>query len=959
MKVKNNQLSDKTLISEERQQSSQPNSELASPFWKMTNSISFVEEINALVKLSIPKSSMLFSIKDALRQSFNDDAMQDITAKDSKQSQLQYWQQQLNDVTPLELPLDYPRSPQVMMKEDQHSFKIPDSVTNHLQELSKQLDTDLATILLASFLIFLSCYTGGQDDICIGNSSGNGYESMEMMAAIANCLPVRVTIDLEKTLKDFVFSLKDIAKEVYQNADVTCREIINATKLASDPTRNPLFDVLFSMQSNACQPFEFSQPLEQASGIAHFDLALGICEINGYHNGFFAFNNRVFKKDTIRRMANNYLTLLEHLHPNALISDLEIISPEEQVLIQSFHAPIRDDQNLCIHQAFEEIAEQYPERVALAFEGRFITYQELNTLSNSKAHSLIKHKIARGSIVAICMERSDKAEIAAIAVLKAGCSLLFLETDQREVKTIHKKIKTIMPSAIIVDSQTEQLLRDEASTNLFNEIKILNYQQLHSEDFSNPKIIMTVKDSAFVVTTSGTTGDSKGVELSHQGWCNWINYFRTHGYLFELDKDSKIFLGAPYIFDASLWERLLAYGLGGTLYVNSIYKYRDPEELKELFHKEAITIATFTPSFLVALNPNDFQTLKCIFVVGESLSKELITSWKQAIPGLKKVVNGYGPTEVTAGVTLYPWVIGSPVFIGKPIDNMRVYILDANMKPVPVGVVGEIFIAGVGLAKGYYNQPAKTAEVFIQKGSVRLYRTGDQGRFMPDGNIEFKGRVKGDTQIKLRGVRLETEEIASVLATHPKVKRAVIKVWDNEYLAAYLLPKEGELFDEDLLHHGFKAFLSNEGLTGVKVPSAYVAISTVPLTKNDKLDRAALPRPVFHGKLELPKTPTEKYVLKIWQELFTFKVISTLDNFREIGGDSTLLARLVNKLNLEFLQEQSCNKLRFFDLPFEFNIQQLSSLIAERIVMNAESIITTSSREKLNDELYTPYSNSP
>lgn len=886
---------------------------------------------------------------------------------DIKRRQLLYWDNKLKGASSLELPTDFPRPSVKSFKGERVQLNINKDDQSTLMLLADYYDTSLFCILLASFACLLHRYSG-QEDICIGTMTANRKKGANLKKALApivgyfaNNIVIRSVCRYETILDEIITLTKmNMINGIYENSDITYGEIVQALKPVFDASRNPLFDHLFVFQDEKYQDLTLNEcevgSIETGWGSSRFDLVLELRQTSSGLSGFFEFNTDLFKRETIERMAANYKTLLTHfsiMNTKQKVLQLPLISLMEEKLLRSFNQSPSYDQALCIHQIFENMAVTRPEKTALVFEDSRLTYSELNKAANSLAHHLVKLNVKPNSIVAICMQRSLEAEIAWLGILKAGCAVLFLEDAVIEKAVVHKKLKAIAPTITLIDEITKANFFPESSLEELPS-QLIVYSSLNdSVSDKDLNYSCDIDSLALIALTSGSTGEPKGVMVKHRGWSNWVSYFMTHGYDFCIDENANVFEGAPYIFDASLWERLLAYGLGGTLYVNNSIQLRDPTALNHLFNKENITTATFTPSFLATLNPREFASLKCIFVIGEALNNELIRQWKEALPELK-FINGYGPTEVTAGATVYFCEIDQPVLIGKPIDNMTVNILDPMQNSVPVGVFGEIYIGGVGLAAGYYNNAIKTQEAFIQDPhsltEKRLYRTGDLARFLSDGNIEFKGRINSN-QIKLHGVRIELEEIETISRQHPKIVNAFVKLWDDSYLAAYLITKDQVEIDD------YQQFLRTKGLSTIKVPTFVVYITDVPLTKTGKLDRAALPKPeqkLIFKLNERPPTKTEKKLLIIWSELLRYKEISIRDSFREVGGDSINLVNLLGRINLEFSLNKK--KLTLSDLPHDFTVNQLAYFIDKlKVVKKHDSTRTGSSMDHLVVSFYSRF----
>lgn len=882
-----------------------------------------------------------------------------------KAQQIEYWKEQLKDLPLLELPTDHPRTAVKTFLGGRVLFDLPEETFKSLKQLALKYDISVFLLLLASFIGFLYRYTG-QEDIATGTMTVNREKGphfqqiKEIIGFLANSIAIRSKVDADMTLETFITSIKETAeKGIFENSDVSYGEVVNAVKPNFEPGRNPLFDTLFVFQNSTYQNLNLlgceAKSVESGWGTSRFDLVLELTETSDGLRGFFEYDTQLFSESTVLRMVENYEQLVSAFsidYAQTPISMLPLLSDDELELINSFNPSPSFNQQSCVHEIFELTANSKPDNIALVFGSQQLTYSDLDQAANKVAHNLLSI-VTPKNLVVVCMERSLEAEIAVLGILKAGCAVAFIESAKEEIFAALNKISIIKPSLVITDKYTKKFITEESVANT----RLINWQYLDQENLTiSPKIQVGPDDLALISFTSGTTGSPKAVMVAHRGWVNWADFFNARGAEYNIDSDSQVFLGAPYIFDASYWERLVAYSLGGTLHVNSSLLYRDAAALTALFKQQQISVATFTPSFLALLDPKQLNFLKCVIVIGEPLSKELILKWKQAIPSIV-FVNGYGPTESTAGVTFYNCEENESVSIGKPIQNTTIHILDTKKQPVPIGAYGELYIGGVGIAKGYFNLPEKTEQAFIddpfsRTNRSKLYRTGDKGRFMPDGTIELKGRMGVSNQVKLHGVRIELEEIESSLCQHPSIQQAFVKMWDNSFLTTYILAKESH----EINYEEVKLFLKQKGLSSIKIPSDCIFLEEVPLTKNGKLDRSALPRPSpneenFHI-IEFPKTRTEEKLLNIWKEIFYYKEISTTDNFREIGGMSFWIVLMLNKINTLFFTDRP-NRLALSDLPDDFNIKTLASLIDN--FKKSKVIQTSNSMNEICEEFYSQF----
>lgn len=573
-----------------------------------------------------------------------------------------------------------------------------------------------------------------------------------------------------------------------------------------------------------------------------------------------------------------------------------------------------------IHQLFEEQVIRTPNNIAVIYEEVALTYQQLNERANCLANYLKEvYHIVPDTLVALCLERSEHMLIAILAVLKAGGAYVPMEPSFPEERLQYLFEDTCAQLILTNEKFEQRLVNLTASMNHICSILPVDSEKTRSSLLSspstNPNTIMTSQNLAYVIYTSGTTGKPKGAMLNHTGIVNRIEWMQNE---YLLNTTDVVLQKTPYTFDVSVWELFWANWYGGTIVFAQPESHKDSDYLSRIIEKERISIMHFVPSMLDIYLESLFlskqalsSNLKYIFCSGEALTVDQVNKFESAKkinPEVKVVLhNLYGPTEASVDVTYYACLNSQDkIPIGKPIQNIKTYILDKSFTPVPNGVVGELYISGIGLARGYLNRPELTEERFIANpfakdldapGYNRMYKTGDLVRWMPDGNIEYLGR--NDSQIKLRGLRIELGEIESTLCKYNEVKQSVILVKDrnkgtqnDKYLAAYYL--SATPIDEDNLRQHLSQFLPE-----YMIPSVFIHMDRFPLSNNGKLDRKALPEPMFTSAEENyvpPRTPLEEQLCSIWQDVFKIEKIGIRDNFFQLGGDSILSIRIVSEM---------------------------------------------------------------
>lgn len=655
-----------------------------------------------------------------------------------------------------------------------------------------------------------------------------------------------------------------------------------------------------------------------------FDFTLMMAESKNSLAASLTFNTDLFNAHTINRMLGHFQTLLERItdNPEQRIGSLAMLSEVElnQVLKQFNDTDSEFPYDKCIHELFEQNVRRYPHKLAVVLEDRQLTYQELNQQANQLAHYLQKIGIKPEAVVGICVERSIEMIVAMWAVLKAGGAYLPLDPDYpverlRLMLTDSKSLFLITQKFLevdIIDDQIKKVYLD------------LEWEQITRESRENLTSSAFPDNLAYVIYTSGSTGKPKGTLLQHRGLCNFAT---AHVKVLGLDSKSCWLQFSSFSFDASVSEIFTAFMAGGTLFLARRETILATPKLIALLEKHQINTAILPPSVLSILAADKLPKLQTVISAGESVPLDVVASWANG----RKFFNGYGPTEATVGPTIYRvdqfTKETTAIPIGRPLNNVKAYILDKDLNPAPPGVNGELHIGGVCLARGYHDRPDLTAEKFIpdpfssQPGS-RLYRTGDLARFRPDGNIEFLGRV--DFQVKIRGFRIELEEIESGLKKHPAVENAIVlakkdKSGENR-LVAYIVNDHQPVPEPDELRNFLK-----DKLPDYMVPSFFVPLESLPLTQSGKIDRKALPEPQdlrlsAHATYVKPGTETETLLANIWQEVLKLEKVGIHDNFFDLGGHSLSMAKVHSQFCEQVQREISIIEL--FKYPTIYSLAQ-------------------------------------
>nr|WP_233466978.1 non-ribosomal peptide synthetase [Dolichospermum flos-aquae] len=556
---------------------------------------------------------------------------------------------------------------------------------------------------------------------------------------------------------------------------------------------------------------------------------------------------------------------------------------------------------MCIHHLFEEKVERNPDAVAVVFEEQQLTYHELNCRANQLAHYLRSHGVGADVLVGICVERSLEMIVGLLAILKAGGAYVPLDPEYPQ-----ERLSFILEDAQVKVLLTQQSLLDKLQSHQAQLVCLDEiWEEIVQNNQDNPTSGVTAFHLANVIYTSGSTGKPKGVMVEHKGLCNLA---QAQMQTFGLHSDSCILQFASLSFDASIWEVVMALGSGATLYLGTKDSLLPGMPLIERLRNYCITHVTLPPSALAVLPTEELPALQTIIVAGEACSGELIRQWSVG----RNFFNAYGPTEASVCSTVAKCTdADQKISIGRPIANAQIYILDSHLQPVPIGVPGELHIGGAGLARGYLNRPELTQEKFIPNpfDNSKLYKTGDLARYLPDGNIEYLGRI--DHQVKIRGFRIELGEIEAVLSQHEDVQISCVIVSEDtpgetctegsrsKQLVAYIVPEKNVTLTTSEL----RQFLGNK-LPGYMVPQAFVILESLPITPNGKIDRRALPAPDLHSeiadKFVAPRNPIEEKLALIWTQVLRLEQVGIDDNFFELGGHSLLATQVISRLQEAF-----------------------------------------------------------
>src|SRR5579885_623787 len=873
--------------------------------------------------------------------------------------QLAFWKKQLAGApATLALPTDRPRPPVQTYRGAVCPFVLSRRLTNALKALSAREGATLYMGLVAAFQTLLYRYTG-QDDILVGTSTAaqRRQEFQGIMGYFLNTVVLRTSLAGNPTFRELLQRVREVVLATRDHEDVPFEYVVKELQPERNPGQNPLFQVLLTLvppQSALPSGWSLTQ-MDVEVGAAKFDLYLELDERPDGLTGRFVYNTDLFDESTIIRMTEHWQILLEGIvtDPTQHINTLPLMSDKERQQLLFGWNDIDTDyaKDQCLHHLFASQVEQAPDALAIVFEEVQLTYDELNLRANQLAHYLQRLEVGPDTLVGIGMERSLEMIIGQLGILKAGGAYVPLDPAYPVERL----------AFMLDDTQAQVLLtRQNLLSNLPDyqgNIVCLDtdWEKIAQESCENPHSNVTPSCLAYVIYTSGSTGKPKGVLVTH---ANVVRLFAATDATFHFDQRDVWMLFHSYAFDFSVWELWGALLYGGRLVLVPYLLSRSPDEFYRLLCRQHVTVLNQTPSAFYQLiwaeeasGTAQALALRLIIFGGEALDFQKVRPWFERHGDQWPVlVNMYGITETTVHVTWYRLAVAdlerpAQSVIGRPIADLQAYILDQEQQPVTIGVPGEMYVGGAGLARGYLHRPELTAQRFVphpsgQQPGARLYRTGDLARFLPDGNIEYMGRI--DQQVKLRGVRIQLGEIDAALIQHPAVRQSVVTVRDQS-LVAYIMTDQPDISPEQTSADEISPLVNQDTLSGTElrrflqtrlpdymVPAAFVPLNALPLTANGKIDRRALPAPdssrlTTRTTFVAPTLPLHHQLVQIWQELLHAEAIGIRDNLFGLGGHSLLATLMLSRV------EQTCGKkLPLATLFTEPTIEHLTSILMER-----------------------------
>ena len=855
-----------------------------------------------------------------------------------------YWRKKLSGELPiLSLPHDRPRPGALRNNGAWEAFAVDEDLTRRLHELANAEGVTLYAVLLAALQIFLYHYTG-QEDILIGSPMHARRQARFSQAVgnFVNVVVLRESVSAKTTFRDHLSRTWSTVLEALDHQDYPFSSLVEQLHLTRDLSRAPLVQVLFVLQQfkllnqfteahpaspsdEVCfEPFVLPQPAGQ------FDVAIEIAECGGRLAGYFEYNADLFEAQTVRRMQEHFLVLLKSIVelPGQRLADLPLMTAEERrrILVAWNHTRAGHSADYCLHDLIDAQAVERPHGVAVASDEGGLNYQSLSSRANQLAHYLKGLGVGPNVLVGVCVERSLDLIVGLLGILKAGGA--FVPLDPAYPK---KRLAAMLCDAAVPVLLTQQHLLSQFSGHRAHIVCLdTDRNAIATEPSDPPSTGVTSRDLAYVIYTSGSTGQPRGVMVEHR---SAVNYVEAFGTVLQLSSVDRVLQFASISFDTAVEEIFPCLACGGTLVLRSSAMLDSVKGFLQKCQASGVTVLDLPTAYWHELTNRISAeslelpcTVRAVVIGGERAAWQSWSAWQRGVGCRVQLVNTYGPTEATVAATLcdlsssgLPVEFWREVPIGGPIQKVQVYVLDRDMQPVPIGRPGELYVGGIGVARGYLNQPDLTEERFIPdpfsaEPGARLYRTGDMVRWLPDGKLAYVGRT--DRQVKIRGHRIELEEIESVLGMYPGIRQAVVEVREDlpgdKRIVAFVVGAPRSTLVVNRLREHLK-----EQLPDVMIPSAFVELDALPLTPNGKVDRRALQAPL--GSRESipqcetqyvgPRTPTELVLAQIWGEILDLKDVGVYDNFFQLGGHSLRATQLASRIHSLFGIEPPLHRL--------------------------------------------------
>lgn len=861
---------------------------------------------------------------------------------DVLQNQLTYWKEALAGAPPvLELPADRPRPVVQTVHGAGRSFEVNPSLTGQLNELSKREESTLFMTLIAAFKILLHRYSG-QDDIVVGTpvAGRNRVETEELIGFFANTLVLRTDLSGISTFRELLRREREITLGATAHQDLPFEKIVEELQPERSLSHMPIFQVMFVLQNVPRETLDLPglklSPVAVTGTVAKFDLTLLMQESDAGLDGYLEYNTDLFDHLTMQRMIGHFKALLESIvaNPDLALSQLALLTEAEQqqMLLNWNDTRTEYSRDKPVHEMFEAQVKRTPKAIAVRFQEGQITYEQLNERANQLARYLIGAGAGPDVLVGICIKRSIEMIVAVLGVLKSGSAYVPIDASYPRERLAYM-VEDAQASILLAQSHSQESLPECKARTICLDTE---WETIAAEDSCNLPNRAEPNNLAYVIYTSGSTGQPKGVMITHQGLNNYLSWC-TGAYAAAQGEGAP--LHTPITFDLTVTSLFPPLMVGGCVEV--LPEEQGIEALSAaLCSGKTYSLVKITPAHLEMLSrmipvEGASVSVNALIIGGEALVGGNIALWQRHWPKTR-LINEYGPTETVVGCSVYEvpegLSISGAVPIGRPVANAEMYVMDRHLQPVPVGVVGELYIGGDGVARGYLNRPDLTAERFLpdpfsKRTGARLYRTGDRARFIADGNLEYNGRI--DQQVKIRGFRIELSEIEEALSGHPLVRESIVVARDDstgeKRLVAYVV-NSGE---EAATISDMRRFL-REKIPHYMVPSSFVILESLPLTENGKVDHDALPerdeaRPDVENAYVKPRNIVELQIEDIWEEVLNIRPVGVTDNFFDLGGHSVLALRVIAQIQ----------RLFGYDLPLSTffdggTIENLANIIRKK-----------------------------
>jgi amino acid adenylation domain-containing protein/thioester reductase-like protein len=848
-----------------------------------------------------------------------------------REKQLNYWKQQLADIPPLlELPTDKPRPPIQSFRGGIWEFSINSNLSQKIRTLTQQSDATLFMIMLAAFVILLyRC--SGQDDILIGSpmAGRNRQEIQSLIGYFVNTVVLRTKLTGNPNFREILNEVRQVATDAHNYQDIPYNQVVEALNPQRNLSYNPVFQILFDLQHSLTDKLQLPgltlQPFLGEHSTSKFDLSLIIEDRGTELIGAWEYSSDLFTQEAISRITENFQTLLNGIvnNPETPINQLPIISAfEQQQILEKWNNTQQDyPESFCIHELLTQQVIKTPDAIAVKFGNQQLTYTQLNQKANQLANYLQNCGVTSEVLVGLYLERSLDILIAILAILKAGGAYLPLDPKYPQTRLTDilndSQVSIILTQEKLLTSLSSPLPRGETPLTPYQGKIILldtDLTIISQQNIETPISAIKPDNLAYVIYTSGSTGKPKGVMITHQ---NIVNHATSIIDKYQINSHDRILQFTTFIFDVAAEEIFPAWLSGATLIICPQEMVTNLIEFSQFLAQESLTVVNLpTPywqEWVLEIDRKVSQipdSLRLVITGSDQVLPEKLALWQKLVTEKRQNIqwiNAYGLTETTITSTVYQLPVNyqlnttHSVPIGRPIANTEIYILDQNLQPVPIGIPGELHIGGAGLARGYLNRKQLTNEKFISNPissskSSRLYKTGDLARYLPDGNIEFLGRI--DYQVKIRGFRIELGEIEAVLAQHPLVKSSAVIVREiqpgNKQLVAYVVTEDHSNIQQDL-----RSFLK-QNLPDYMLPAFFVRLAELPLTPTGKINRRALSALMLELNHEtdyiLPRNPLEQKLAEIWCQVLGLEKVSVEENFFNLGGHSLATIQIISRI---------------------------------------------------------------